>query len=248
MTENIKELLPNIQEHKLFFDYDFRLIGGTALSYHLNHRLSEDLDFCFKGLLPKKAIDEFITHCEEIFGEDKVEPIPFEIGKIVNQFSFETSGEDLTDYEQNWQIRGVKVTFFDGSSQTGLWDILEQDQYTMIGNIKVTSVDSIFMTKSLTFYNRAKARDYYDLFHMMSIEKKFTIEKILEIIQHYEKAYQDEGIGLLLQQLENPSYDEKKDEKLVGLVDEPEDFMTLNTRLTALIKEFLYGSKKTSEI
>ncbi len=49
MTENIKELLLKIQEHKLFFDYDFRLIGGTALSYHLNHRLSEDLDFCFKG-------------------------------------------------------------------------------------------------------------------------------------------------------------------------------------------------------
>ncbi len=38
MTEQIKKILPDIQEHYVFKDYDFRLIGGTALAYHLQLR------------------------------------------------------------------------------------------------------------------------------------------------------------------------------------------------------------------
>jgi len=56
MTEQIKKILPDIQEHNVFKDYGFRLIGGTALSYYLQHRLSEDLDFCKMGKLPREAI------------------------------------------------------------------------------------------------------------------------------------------------------------------------------------------------
>jgi hypothetical protein len=46
MTEAIKKILPVIQNHEIFKQHDFRLVGGTALSYHINHRISEDLDFC----------------------------------------------------------------------------------------------------------------------------------------------------------------------------------------------------------
>jgi len=41
MTERIKELLPFIQNYPIFEKNDFRLVGGTAMSYHLDHRISE---------------------------------------------------------------------------------------------------------------------------------------------------------------------------------------------------------------
>lgn len=34
MTEAIEQILPIIQDHEIFKKHDFRLVGGTALSYH----------------------------------------------------------------------------------------------------------------------------------------------------------------------------------------------------------------------
>ena len=40
----------------------FRLVGGTALSVYLKHRLSEDLDFATaEGKLPEEAISEKVA-------------------------------------------------------------------------------------------------------------------------------------------------------------------------------------------
>ncbi|MDF1884524.1 nucleotidyl transferase AbiEii/AbiGii toxin family protein, partial [Sulfurimonas sp. SAG-AH-194-C21] len=160
MTEQIKKILPDIQNHYVFKDYGFRLIGGTALAYHLKHRLSEDLDFCTMSKLPRDAIQNFIEHCVNLYGRSKVTFIEFSQGKLLD---FEINCEDILDYEQNWMINNVKVTFFDGSDNRGVRDIFDADEPTTIGNIEISSVDSIFAMKSLMFYNRAKSRDYYDL-------------------------------------------------------------------------------------
>ena len=45
MLEKTQKLLDILCNDRLFEDTDIRFIGGTALSYYLNHRLSEDLDF-----------------------------------------------------------------------------------------------------------------------------------------------------------------------------------------------------------
>ena len=47
MTQELKYVLDKIKNHEIFIKNDFRLVGGTALSYHINHRLSEDLDFFY---------------------------------------------------------------------------------------------------------------------------------------------------------------------------------------------------------
>lgn len=75
MTEKIKELLPVIKTHKIFKEYDFRLVGGTAMSYHLNHRVSEDLDFCILGDLPLEDIQIFIEFCISKFTVDNIDYI-----------------------------------------------------------------------------------------------------------------------------------------------------------------------------
>ena len=43
--EKTKEVLEIICNDDLFKNFDIRFVGGTALSYRINHRLSEDLDF-----------------------------------------------------------------------------------------------------------------------------------------------------------------------------------------------------------
>lgn len=42
---------------------NFLLVGGTALSIHLEHRLSEDLDFATTDpVLPKDSISNLLNH------------------------------------------------------------------------------------------------------------------------------------------------------------------------------------------
>ena len=237
MTEKIKQILPDIKNHALFIDYDFRLIGGTALSYHLNHRLSEDLDFCLMGKLPLDAIEEFIKHSVIIYGRDKVTLIEFSQGKLID---FEINCENIFEYEQNWMINGVKVTFFDGSDNRGIKDIFEQDKYSKIGNIKISSVDSIFAMKSLMFYKRAKSRDYYDLFYMYKYDAtKYSIQKTVSLIQKYELSYREEqGFKQLFHKVEHANYSKMYDEPLMGLVEEVEEFPVLNTKMIGLLKAY----------
>ncbi len=235
MTEQIKKILPDIQDHHIFKDYDFRLIGGTALSYHLKHRLSEDLDFCRIGKLSRGVIQDFIEHCVKVYGRDKVKFIEFSQGKLLD---FEINGEDILDYEQNWMINNVKVTFFDGSDKRGVKDIFETDSTTKIGNIIVSSVDAIFAMKSLMFYDRAKSRDYYDLFYMYKHDSdKYSIETTVSLIQKYEFSYRDKkGFELFLHKIKYANYSKMYDEPLVGLVDEPEEFAVLQKKMLGLLK------------
>lgn len=50
MLEKAKNVLEVIVNNQLFKEHDIRFVGGTALSYLVNHRLSEDLDFAMLAL------------------------------------------------------------------------------------------------------------------------------------------------------------------------------------------------------
>jgi len=45
MLPKTKQVLELLSSDSFFKDNDVRFVGGTALSYLINHRLSEDLDF-----------------------------------------------------------------------------------------------------------------------------------------------------------------------------------------------------------
>lgn len=234
MTDNIKKILPDIQDHYIFKDYGFRLIGGTALSYHIEHRLSEDLDFCQMGKLPRKAIEDFIMHCINTYGREKVKIMQHAQEKFLDH---EVFGEDPLDDEQDWMINNVKVTFFNGAMLRGVKDIFNNDKCTKIGNINISSVDAIFEMKSLMFYDRAKSRDYYDLFYMYEYNgDKYSIEKTVSLIQKYELSYQGkEGFELFLDKVKNANYSKMYDEPLMGLVDIPEEFPVLQKKMLELL-------------
>jgi predicted nucleotidyltransferase component of viral defense system len=88
-----KELLLRIIEKCEFLD-KYVLVGGSALSLHLCHRKSEDLDFfTYEDSFDKKEILEFIR--------------VFEQKEIINQ-----SNEQI-----DLLLNGVKVTFFNAKWQ-----------------------------------------------------------------------------------------------------------------------------------
>src|SRR5476651_662977 len=83
----------------------FVLIGGSALALHIDHRISEDLDFAWPyGRLPREALKKLI----------KTEPgleFVLDQNEVALQEA-EDAGIDLADHTQNYLTNGVRVTFF----------------------------------------------------------------------------------------------------------------------------------------
>jgi len=136
---------------------NFTLVGGSALSIHLQHRISEDLDFfTWFEKLETAGINSII---EQISKKH-----PF---KILNTYS---EGIDvLTD--------NVKVTFFAND-----WKKLK-DRELLFKNSFIGKLELLTAMKMNTLSLRAKFRDYYDLY--VIIKEVFDIQKIFDISLQY---------------------------------------------------------------
>jgi hypothetical protein len=53
MTANVIALLDELKLQELFDRYPLYFVGGTALAYYLNHRISEDIDIIGTAPLPE---------------------------------------------------------------------------------------------------------------------------------------------------------------------------------------------------
>jgi Nucleotidyl transferase AbiEii toxin, Type IV TA system len=141
----------------------FVLAGGTALSMHLHHRLSEDLDFMFIGAkLPRSQINALKKACI---------PLGFEFvanDSVVDLQSWEDCGDDLADYQQNFVVGGVKVTFWAPDP-----DVLRIMGPGKSDAVRVASVEEIFATKCLVCADRSKTRDWFDLYTLLKGEHGF---------------------------------------------------------------------------
>lgn len=116
------------------FIADYVMVGGSALSVRLCHRLSEGLDFfTYSNNFCKKRILEFFR------GKDH---------EIVND---DRSQIDLI-------CDGVKITFFNAN-----WDFL-QPPSTADASLNVASLPQLAGMKVHTLFLRATYRDYYDLY------------------------------------------------------------------------------------
>lgn len=231
MTEAIKQILPIIQDHEIFKKHDFRLVGGTALSYHINHRISEDLDFCLTQELPLEDIQLFIEFCIKKFGMDNINYI--EPSQAIKE-DFLLGGDNVEYYLQTWMVNGIKIQFFDGGSNTGTKNFLADDIYTTIGNINIASLETIFKMKSLMFYKRTKSRDLYDMLRFYELnDDRFTPNTTKALIMRYEPLYcTDEYFHTMwLESFKNKKYLAERDEGLAGLVGEPKSFEEMRLEL-----------------
>ncbi len=149
-ASDVLTLLSGISELK-----DFTLVGGSALSIYLQHRLSEDLDFfTWFETLHQAGIDSIST---QIANGHSV--------KILNTYS---DGIDVL-------IDNVKVTFF-----ANKWDELRESLYK---NSFIGKLELLTAMKVNTLSLRAKFRDYYDLY--VITKEVFDIKKIFDISLDY---------------------------------------------------------------
>ncbi|MHB8291010.1 MAG: nucleotidyl transferase AbiEii/AbiGii toxin family protein, partial [bacterium] len=167
-------LLNEIQNYPVFKDYT--LIGGTALAIYLDHRESEDLDFITQsGKLGKTNINFFINSLEKK---------GFNIKKIYDEagyMDFTEGGDNIDDYQQIYEINGVKVSFFVTPNLT-VQNILNKDMPNIIaGNVKVAQIDTIFQLKCDIISQRNKLRDYYDIYYLIKNKKCDLKETYLSI-------------------------------------------------------------------
>lgn len=136
----------------------FVLIGGTALSLHLGHRISEDLAFAYQGAKLPRARIEAIKRVLSSRGwplTPNDSPLALE--------EFENSGLDLLDYQQNHIAGGkVKLSFLAPDEELRL-----QLRAAAPDHPRVASLEEIFRLKCIACANRSKTRDWLDLFVLL---------------------------------------------------------------------------------
>lgn len=153
----------------------FVLVGGTALSMHLDHRLSEDLDFMFLGpKLPRGRIEALKRRALEAGIEFTPNDSPAGVAE------FEDSGSDLHDYQQDFIAGGtVKVTFVAPGRENA-----KQLEPVEGPGPRVASLEEIFRLKCIVAADRSKTRDWFDLYLLLK-DGRF---KPIDIFRAFERA------------------------------------------------------------
>ena len=140
---------------------EYVLVGGTALSLQINHRLSEDLDFCKWGKITnaRSAIPfkDIQVELEKQFKTVDVNPIDF----------------DQVDYLLNAE---VKLQFFNEVGYT----LPTRETISLEGNLRVAPIETIGAMKIKTMFQRSVFRDYYDAYAIIK-GGHLTLENLIKV-------------------------------------------------------------------
>lgn len=157
--------------------HEFLLVGGTALSLLVKHRLSEDLDFASSNIrLNRRAISNIIQGLRAQGLEVKQQ------FNLAAQQDFEDTGLDLHDYQQDYDVDGVKLTFFSLLEEGR--KVLSLRQTKIIEGIPVADIDTLFRMKSLVLTQRLTSRDLFDL-HYLVTQHNYTVGQIFSTIREF---------------------------------------------------------------
>lgn len=136
------------------------LIGGTALALQAAHRLSEDLDFVrFEPKLDRTAIKGIVENLAR-------RRAPRIVTSIVARQSMENEGLDVDDHHQDWDVDGVKVTFFapDEADEPAAMD---RHRRHALGSVEILDGTGVFELKSMLLLKRRTSRDLFDIWYLI---------------------------------------------------------------------------------
>lgn len=139
----------------------FVLVGGTALSLQIGHRLSEDLDFClFADSMDGHAIDLMIL---DLAGHHSI-VLMTPTSKISQA---KINGIDLLQQSRDYAIDGVKVTFF-ARNDVAYQYFSRLEKINAAGvTFPIMAARSIFAMKAWLLQKRIKSRDLFDLMQLV---------------------------------------------------------------------------------
>ena len=137
------------------FISQFSLVGGTALSVQIRHRLSEDLDFIYDG-------EELNSNL-----------IKRNIGKLF-------PGYRIIRQDHNWQvdllIDEVKLSFFSTGAVSVPFNV--RSYSFSVGQINIAVTKAIAALKFSAIAQRNTIRDYYDLYCLSKYH--FSLLELIE--------------------------------------------------------------------
>lgn len=150
---------------------EYVLIGGTALSLQLGHRLSEDLDFCKW----KKS------------NNNKEEVAWYSIEKELDSIG-NIQAKDIIDLNQaNFILNDVKLSFYANNlnKQPSNSNII-----SFKNNIRLMDIKTIGIMKIEVMLRRSTFRDYYDLYSILKEGINFSelVEGALKYSGHKLKT------------------------------------------------------------
>lgn len=142
LSPDTESVFKKIKQCEIFKEY--LLIGGTALSLQIHHRLSEDLDFC-------KWQDEPKIVSKEIHWP--------EIEKIFGLFG-QVKTDILDLYQVNFFLNDVKISFYSNALASS------KDVQTRISfeQIRLADINSLGAMKLEVMSRRNLFRDYFDVY------------------------------------------------------------------------------------
>ncbi len=222
MTTNVIAALERIKESPLFDDELF-FVGGTALSYYINHRISEDIDIVSAKALNHKIIIPMMSLLGAIKLQDE------------NITALRMAGLFPDEYILKFIIDNVKLEFFQANRPIQK-EILQTASFVKYkdSKIKILDLKSIAKLKLVALLQREKSRDLFDFIaildnHILTLNEILDITKKTSDINSSEELYNfikskkeplnDETVYLSEKDSINLHFDEIKDECLLKLKD-----------------------------
>lgn len=157
---------------------DLLLVGGTALALRIAHRRSADLDFAFAAQrLPRHKIEALLDEIRA--GHDVMV-----MANVAAEQDFLNSGLELSDYQRDYSVDGVKVTFFT-PDPSKLGPALRGEAGVQgLKRIRVADLDSLFLMKAVTLNSRMTTRDLFDVYTLVR-EHGYREADIFKFAQEY---------------------------------------------------------------
>ena len=157
IPKNTKKVLETLSNTSFIKNYT--LVGGTALSLQIKHRLSKDLDFIFDG--ETLNVNTIKRNIHKMFSDYR----------IIKQDH---------NYQIDFIIEQTKVAFF--SSGAILIPFSVKKHSFKYKNINIAKIDIIACLKFSAIAQRNTIRDYYDLYFISKYNSNLN-----EIIQKTKK-------------------------------------------------------------
>jgi predicted nucleotidyltransferase component of viral defense system len=225
MTINVKEVLNKICNNEIF-NNELYFVGGTALAYYLNHRISEDIDIASNKVLPYQQIIPSISKLGAI--------------KIQNEnvTALRMAGLFPDEYMIKFVLNNVKLEFFQANRPIQK-EILSQSSYINFenSNLKILDIKSVSKLKIVALIMRNKSRDLFDFSSILEnkvlsqneilelftkIDNKIkSTNDIINFIKAKKEPIDDEAVYLNENNKINLSFEEIKNQVINILTNEP---------------------------
>ena len=126
---------------------DYCMIGGTALAVQLNHRLSEDIDFCRWKTYEQEKISVDWSGIENELSR---------LGPVTR---------NLLEHNQcDFIVKGVKLSFYGNNLSKAPKGLIRKN---FLNNVRLADISSIGAMKIEVMLRRFSFRDYYDIYAIL---------------------------------------------------------------------------------